>query len=63
MRRLIDLWPDRAYSIEAIARELGTSLGTVSRRAKYLGLTGRRQKSSLSHWFNARRELIRTIIR
>ena len=35
---------DRAYSIEAIARELGTSLGTVSWRAKYLGLTGRRPK-------------------
>jgi hypothetical protein len=63
VRRLIELWPDRAYSIKAIARELGTSMGTVSRRAKYLGLTGRRQKPSLSHWLNARRELLRTIIR
>ena len=60
-RRLAELWPDPTYTIKAIARELGTDHATVRRRAKYLGLTGRRTRSHLSHWLSARRELLRTV--
>jgi transposase-like protein len=60
VRRLIELWLDPRYSINAIARELGTDHTAVRRRAKYLGLTGRRT-NRLSPWLKARRELLRTI--
>jgi DNA-binding MarR family transcriptional regulator len=60
LRHLTELWPDPRYSINAIARELGTDPGSVKRRAKFLALKGRRT-NSLAPWLVARRELLSNI--
>lgn len=41
LRRLIELWADQMWTIEAIARDLGVDRHTAIRRAKALGLPGR----------------------
>jgi hypothetical protein len=57
LRRLTEMWPDPRFSVNAIARELGSTPVTVKRRAKFLALKGRRTYR-LSPWLAARRELL-----
>jgi hypothetical protein len=60
LRSLTELWRDPRYSVNAIARELGTNRAAVKRRAKFLALKGR-PTNRLSPWFAARRDLLRSI--
>ena len=41
IHRLVELWPNLAKSIAAIARELGVNRSAVILRAEYLALSGR----------------------
>jgi hypothetical protein len=60
LHRLAEPWPDPRFSMNAIARELGTDPVTVKRRARFLALKGRRTYR-LSPWLAARRELLSNI--
>lgn len=57
MNRLVTLWTDHSKGMSAVARELGVHVDTAKRKAKRLGLKGRRMSSDEA-WLKARRTLL-----